>query len=101
MAGLAIMLMILNGIKLYAFNEQQARQNNDIAVLVRTLEILVKEHGHEPGFSFYVAPQYPGNFVYEILRRKDDPLDKQYSFAQILYPRYFTDQDPRYKFLVK
>lgn len=98
---LLILLMVWQGKNLYAVNESQVRDNNNIIVLVQTLEMLIAQHGHEPGFSFYVDPKYPGNYIYSELRRKDDPLSKQYSFIEALYPIHFNSQDPRYKFRVQ
>lgn len=91
-------LMVYNACKLYAANETQARGNNEVLVLVKTVEMLVKEKGHEPGFSFYVDPRYPGNYIYKELRRWDEPL-REYSFMEVLYPQYFTSQNPKYRFL--
>ena len=93
-------LILCNAFKLYPALDKQARENNDILVLVRTMDLLVKEHGQEPDFSFYVDEHYPGNYIYEELRRKDDPL-REYSLIEALYPQYFTSQAPKYKFLVK
>jgi len=94
-------LMLYNAGKLYAANEEQARGNNDILVLVRTIDMLIKEHGQEPGFSFYVDARYPGNYVYTELRRWNDPLNRRYSFIEALYPQYFTTNSPKYKFLTR
>lgn len=71
------------------------------AVLLRTIELLIKEKGEEPNFSFYVDSQYPGNL--EVLyKRKDDPQQvDRYSFIEILYPQYCKPQESaKYKLLV-
>jgi hypothetical protein len=65
------------------------------------MEMLIKDKGQEPGFSFYVAPDYPGNYIYKELHRKDDPPQRQYSFIEALYPRYFKPlAEAKYRFLV-
>ncbi len=94
-------LILLNAQRLYAVNDKQVRDNNDIIVLVNTLEMFTDKHKGQPGFSFYVDPKYPGNYVYSELRRFDDPKTRQYNLIEVLYPEHYTDKDPQYKFLVK
>ena len=97
---LAVVIMA-NGFLLYQANERQMRENNEIAVLVTTLELLIKERGHQENFSFYVADNYPGNYVYPEYRKVTDAPTRMYSFAEILYPQYFNRERPLYKFLTK
>ena len=94
-------LIYMNAQQLYLVNDKQVQDNNQIIVLVNTLEMFVAEHKNERGFSFYVAPNYPGNFIYPELRRTDDPKTRQYSFIEALYPQYFNAEEPQYKFLVR
>lgn len=100
LAFFTVCVILCNGLKLYPALDKQARENNDILVLIRTMEMLVKEHGHEPDFSFYVDARYPGNYIYKEMRHRDNPV-REYTLMEAMYPRYFTAQSPKYKFLVK
>lgn len=100
--GLCIAVVIIaNGFLLYQANDKQMRENNHITIFVNTLDLLIKERGHEKDFSFYVADNYPGNYVYPEFRKITDEPGRMYSFAEILYPQYFTRDNPKYKFLTK
>ncbi len=94
-------LIGFNAYALYVSNAEQARANNQILVLARSMDMLIEEKGKEPGFSFYVDAGYPGNYMYRELRRPDDPPQRVRSFIEALYPQYFTSENPKYKFLVK
>ena len=94
-------LIFFNAQKLLVVNDKQVQNNNDIIVLVNTLELLVKQHKDDKAFSFYVAPNYPGNYIYADMRRTDDPKTREYSFVEVLYPRYFTTKNPQYKLLLR
>jgi hypothetical protein len=54
----------------------------------------------EKDFSFYVSPDFPGNFVYPNSITDIDPITKRYSFAEMLYLKYFDEESPRYIFFV-
>jgi hypothetical protein len=90
------------GKKVYDMTVQYSRETNNIVLLVTTLDLLIQERKFEPHFSFYVDPDYPGNYPYGAIRRITDPPGKEYTFAEFLYPRYFLPrQSAKYKFLVK
>lgn len=100
--GLVLCLLIVfNAGKLYKANDKQARDNNDILIFAQTLSMLVDQKKDEPGFSFYVDPKYPGNYIYKEMRRIDDPPNRRYTFAEALYPQYYTKENPKYKFLAR
>ncbi len=95
-----ISAIAVNGVMVYRSVEKQAKENNYIGILIKTLDLLIQEHGQEPGFSFYVAPNFPGNYVYRALKKTNDPQsDEDYNFIQALYPKYYTKTNPKYKLL--
>ncbi len=100
--GLCLSVVIAaNALLLFNANDRQMRENNQISVLVTTLDLLIQERGQEADFSFFVADNYPGNYVYPEYRKVTDEPNRMYSFAEILYPQYFTRNNPKYKFLTK
>lgn len=101
--GVIILLMMVftNAYQLYLVNMRQAEANLAIESLVNTLEALIIEKGHESDFSFYVDPNYPGNYIYEEIKNVQNPT-KQYSLIEALYPKYFRPKGlAKYSFLAK
>ena len=102
--GVSIILLLLmvapNAQQLWRANEQQAKENQPILVLVNTVEELIKQKSHEPDFSFFIADNYPGNYIYREIHHKMFP-NRQYSFIEALYPQYFRREGAKYSFLTK
>ncbi len=101
LAVFLVAFILINSINLYHFNDEQVKGNNDILLLIQILETVIRDHKHEPDFSFYVAPKYPGNFIYNEFHRLGDPPGKRYSFIEIIYPQYFKEDNPKYRFLTR
>ncbi len=99
--GAVLILIAFNGQHLYQANVKQADENNDILVLINTLELLIKEKGQEPDFSFYVAGHYPGNYEMGQFKGNDNQERRQRCLMETLYPQYFNDRNPKYRFLTK
>ncbi len=99
LAFLVILLTLHNGVNLYQNNQRQANASNQTLVLLRTLNLLIASKGQEPGFSFYVAPTFPGNFKCSNVRRSERNPDDVYSFMEIIYPQYFRTKNPKYNFM--
>jgi hypothetical protein len=91
-------LIVHNGQILYRRNQIQAQEANPTLLLIRTLDLLIAERGQEPDFSFYVSPDYPGNFKCHNVKKSADPRDV-YSMMEILYPRHFVNKKAKYNFL--
>ena len=88
------------GKRIYGMCLHYSNATNNTVLLVTTLDYLIQEKESEPNFSFYVDPEYPGNYPYGSIRKVTDPLQKEYSFAEFLYPQYFRPRaEARYKFL--
>ena len=87
-------LSLINGVKLYQINDLQAKGSQATIVLARAVELLVQEKKDQKDFSFYVPPDYPGNYAYQ------DAYGRKSSFIGMLYPQYYTTRHPKYKFLV-
>jgi len=88
--------------KLHDMTVHYSNAANNVVVLITTLDLLIQEKGSEPGFSFYVDAFYPGNYPYTGVRKAADPLTREYTFAEFLYPHYFRPRaEAKYKFLTK
>jgi len=85
----SLLLGVCQAQKIYVLSSGYGRINNNVMVLVTTLDLLVQEKGQEPSFSFYVDPHYPGNSIYSDVHQRRDPTNKKYSFAELVYPQYF------------
>lgn len=99
---LAILFCFLtahNGLLLYQSNQKQALASNQTLVLLRTLNLLIASKKDEPDFSFYVAPEFPGNFKCLNVRRNANNSQDVYSLVEILYPKYFRSKNPKYSFI--
>ena len=97
--GLLTALMIVNAVMIYRSNRALAREHAPARKLILGLESLIEEFGAEPGFSFFVDPEFPGNYVYPYRLKNDDPLFKVYSYIELLYLDRFNDQTPRFVFI--
>ena len=90
------------GKKIYEMTVYFSRASNNTLLLVTTLDLLIQEKKSEPNFSFYVDPDYPGNYPYGSIRKITDLPSKEYSFAEFLYPQYFHPRElAKYKLLVR
>ncbi len=96
--GLLVALMAVNGSLVYRMNRHLRQQHEPARRLIIALESLIEEYGQEPGFSFFVHPDFPGNFLYPYSLRREDPPYKLYSFIELLYLDYYDNQTPRYVF---
>jgi hypothetical protein len=101
-----VMASVLSGLwqgkKIYDMTVRYSTETNSIVLMITTLDLLIQEKRSESDFSFYVDPDYPGNYPYGPIRRISDPPSKEYTFAEFLYPQYFRPRAlAKYKFLAK
>ena len=102
-----VMASIFSGLwqgrQVHHMASRYSRDTNDNILLVTTLDLLIQEKKLEPNFSFYVDRTYPGNYSYgPTIHKETDPPDREYTFAELLYPQYFRPKAlAKYKFLVK
>ena len=90
------------GKKIYNMTSHYSSETNNTVLLVMTLDSLIQEKKSEPDFSFYVDPDYPGNYPYGSMRKVTDPPRKDYTFAEFLYPQYFHPRElAKYKLLLE
>jgi hypothetical protein len=85
-------LSIMNGMRLYQVNDIQARGSLPSILLVRSVERLIEEKKSGKDFSFYVSPNYPGNYAYA------DIYGRKSSFIGMLFPQYYKENMPKYNF---
>jgi hypothetical protein len=100
----SLVLGVFQGIRIYSIASGYEQATNNTVILARTLDLLIQEKGREPDFSFYVDPDYPGNYTYidKGANKKTDPPDKRYSFVELLYPQYsHPKESAKYKMLIK
>lgn len=94
-------LICHNAVRLYNDNQHQAKAENSTLILTRTLDLLIVERRHEPDLSFYVVPDYEGNFKYVDVKRFNDPTGRVLSFAEIIFSQYYRENGAKYKFLTR
>jgi hypothetical protein len=75
---------------------QMARDHRSNRIFLEALDRYVKAHAKEPGFSFYVGPEYPGNYTADWVVRRGDSPGRMYTVAEALYFSQFTRNDPKY-----
>ena len=92
-------LIFVNAVMTYRGNAALAREHEPSRKLIAALESLIRDVGDEPGFSFFVDPEFPGNYVYPYRLKKDDPLFKLYSYVELLYLDRFDNETPRFVFI--
>jgi hypothetical protein len=90
-------LICVDSLLLHRGLKEQARRDKETIVLCSALNRFIREHQGEKDFSFYVAPDCPGNYYYAGLRNPDDPL-KKYSFVEGIYLPYFKTTGAKYWF---
>ena len=91
---------LYNGSSVYALNRRLQQEYFPRRQLVLNIETMRKQVGDNEGFSFYVSPDFPGNFVYPNSITDIDPITKRYSFVEMVYLKYFKKEKPRYIFYV-
>jgi len=92
-------LMTANGAMVYRSNQKLAVEQTDTRLLVNQIEIMIKQLGRDPKFSFYVEPNFPGNIpIPNQLRASDDEF-KRYSYIELMYLNYFDEKKPSFYFL--
>ena len=90
-------ILFMNALSIRSVNFMVARDHRDARGLIRMIDGLVFLHKAEPGFSFYMAPgACPGDEIGEWFQSRQVPLETRYSLAQVLYPKYFRKDHPKY-----
>lgn len=96
LSGVMAVFALSNALTVGKLTSMMAHDHAAVRRLVVGLDKLVAERENEPGFSFYVGPDVPGNYLVTWLVKTGDAPGKQYLLAEALYPRYFNARDPKY-----
>ena len=80
----------------YRVTAQMAHDHRQNRIFLAQLDRYVKAHEKEPGFSFYIGPEYPGNYTADWVRRRGDAPGRLYTVAEALYFSQFTRDHPKY-----
>ncbi len=91
--------MLHNGRLVYSMNRRISQWYAPSRELVKAVESMIMREGDQPGFSFYIDYDFPGNFLYPYRLREQDPITKRYSFAEMIYLNYFDDENPMFVFV--
>jgi len=92
----------LQGMRIFQQAQGFCNATQEQIVLAATLDLLIKEKGQEPGFSFYVHPDYPGNYEASGVFVKPGTASIELTFANLLYVPYIQPlEKAKYKFLVR
>jgi hypothetical protein len=91
---LMCVFIVCNAVMIYRQNKLIEDLYKPTWTFVSQINRAVDEHGKEPGFSFYVRPDHPGNYLGRwFVKGKPEVI---YSFTEILYPQFYNDKDPKY-----
>lgn len=91
-------IISVNMVSIHQVNASVADQHQDVRHLIRIIDGFIAQHKHEPDLSFYMGPEAcPGNVIGEWMQHRGAPSGGQYTIAQVLYPRYFRAQQPKYR----
>ena len=91
-----VALVISYALAVHRVTAQMARDHRQNRVFLAALDRYVKAHEKEPGFSFYIGPEYPGNYTADWVVRLGDPPGRPYTVAEALYFSQFTRNNPKY-----
>ena len=89
-------VIVFNGVMTHQVTAQMAREHTNNRMFLEALDRYVNAHEQESGFSFYVGPEYPGNYVADWVSRRGDVQGRLYTVAEALYPSKFTRDRPKY-----
>ncbi len=91
----------LQGFRIFQESEAFRIETQPQIVLTRTLDLLIAQKGQVPGFSFYVHPDYPGNYTLRNIKTPAHVTFKENTFINFLYIPYLgTREAARYKLLI-
>lgn len=94
LAGLMAVFMLCNAGMIYRQNKQIKDMYMPVWTFVSHLNGVMDRHGREPDFSFYVRPDYPGNYLGRWFVKGQPDLIA--SLGQVLFARSYNDKDPKY-----
>ncbi|MBF0386676.1 MAG: hypothetical protein HQL20_02335 [Candidatus Omnitrophica bacterium] len=89
-------MVFINAYSIRNANAFVARLDKPRRVLLDTTTAFVKARRDEVNFSFFVPPNYPGNYAGKWLHKAKDPLWRRYTLAEALYPRFHNKINPMY-----
>jgi hypothetical protein len=92
-------VIVMNAVNLYKINLSLAEEQAPSRRLIASVESLIFQYKTTPGFSFYIDPNFPGNYPVPNRLRLKDPSFKRYSFIELLYLNYYDEDAPRFLFL--
>jgi hypothetical protein len=95
-AGIILAVVVSHAFTVHRLTAQMARDHSTNRIFLEALDRYVKVHEKEPGFSFYVGLEYPGNYAADWIVRRGGEPGHVYSVAEALYFPQFTQKDPKY-----
>ncbi len=95
---LLILLTLMNGFWVFKVNFNWAQGLQLRRSIVADINHLIKNHGKETDFSFYLEPSLETNPVMPWVKFANDPPDRKYTYFELLYPQYYKDINPKYHY---
>lgn len=89
------MMITVNSLSVFSMNLKMLDYSKPRIEIVSTVEDLIKKHSAEQDFSFSVAQECMDSVKW--LRKTGDPPEKRYTFAEVLFPKYYVDSGGKYK----
>ncbi len=93
--GVLLALSFYNAHNIHRMNTYMARAFAQERRFVTYIRSFVNSHEAEPGFSFTVKEHCPGHYA-QMIPTHDGKGQKKFTFAQLLYPQYYNDKNPKY-----
>jgi hypothetical protein len=94
--SLLLLLTGHNALQTFYINYLRAHKDAPVIYMIKAIESLIQNKGNEPDFSFFIANDFPGNHVRENIPQRGKTETVTKSAAELLYPQYFTRENPKY-----
>lgn len=90
-------IILMNAFSIRHINARVAFDSRAVRGLIEKVSAFVLIHKVEPDFSFYMAPgSCPGDEIGQWFQNRGLPVGSHYTLPQVLYPKYFREQHPKY-----
>ena len=90
-----LVLSVYNAMNIHRMNSYMSNAFREERVFVTFIRGFVHQHQGEHGLSFTVSEHCPGHYAQMVLAH-DGKTQKKLTFAQLLYPQYYNEKEPKY-----
>jgi len=97
---LAMFLIFVNAFLSFRIMRQRILFETTLRTIEKNVKDYIQKHAHEDDFSFDIAGDLKVLTICDWIKKTGDTSDKRYTYLELLYPRYYTEINPKY-FLVR